>query len=380
MKLSLYVLAQLAAVEAAPQFGSLFGGGGSSGGLGGLGSLFGGGGSSGGLGGLGALFGGGDTGKLVRTKTLTAKLRPGAVKKAFYYGPMTLKGKDESKMFGSLDPKGQSDLYTITKGPCHDVEGGCTVLSVHWQLEHADSGKLASPENNVYIHHMLSFDTTKKPNSPLGGFLGNNNQQLASIAGSAFGDRGEDSGDTATTFVSANSSQLGGYHMKKEARLFVQTDLVNYDDKQKKLFLVLEVEYLPGQVGHDAGASLKTVRGGINLNGVTKSAPVPVTADCNIVWARGHLHAGGVKMEMSVNNKIVCTSLPTYDAQGVITQMSLCPQTISLKKGDTMTVDSYYDTNKHALRKSTDGSGHAAHGLLGQSDVMGMFAMTYETL
>jgi hypothetical protein len=30
-------------------------------------------------------------------------------------------------------------------------------------------------------------------------------------------------------------------------------------------------------------------------------------------------------------------------------------------------------------RESTDGSGHAAHGKLGGSDVMGMFAMSYTT-
>jgi len=43
-----------------------------------------------------------------------------------------------------------------------------------------------------------------------------------------------------------------------------------------------------------------------------------------------------------------------------------------------MTIESVYDTTKHKLRQSTDGPG-AAHGRLGGSDVMGMFAMSYTT-
>jgi hypothetical protein len=74
-----------------------------------------------------------------------------------------------------------------------------------------------------------------------------------------------------------------------------------------------------------------------------------VTQDCNIVWARGHLHAGGVKMVLYVNDKTICESLPTYDSQGVITDMSLCPQTIHLKKGDRISIASKYDTAKHPL-------------------------------
>jgi len=166
-------------------------------------------------------------------------------------------------MPGSMDPKGQSTFHTISQAPCHDLPGGCTVLSVHWKLEYADSGKLASPENNVYIHHLLSFDTTKKADSPIGGFLagGGGGGGLAGLAGSAFGDRGEDSGDTATTFAAANATSVSGYHLKNNAKLILQTDLVNYDNKSKKLYIVLETEYLPGIQGHDAGATLKTVRG-----------------------------------------------------------------------------------------------------------------------
>jgi hypothetical protein len=76
---------------------------------------------------------------------------------------------------------------------------------------------------------------------------------------------------------------------------------------------------------------------------------IPVERDATIVWARGHLHSGGVKMTMKINNKLVCTSVPTYDAKGVITQMSLCPTPIQVKKGDKVTIASMYNTKAHAL-------------------------------
>ena len=54
-------------------------------------------------------------------------------------------------------------------------------------------------------------------------------------------------------------------------------------------------------------------------------------------------------MTMKINNKLVCTSVPTYDAAGVITAMSLCPSPIHIKKGDKISITSFYDTTKHNL-------------------------------
>jgi hypothetical protein len=82
-------------------------------------------------------------------------------------------------------------------------------------------------------------------------------------------------------------------------------------------------------------------------------------------------------MVMKLNDRVVCTANPTYNAAGVITNMSLCPQSIPLKKGDYLTLESVYDLTKYKLREATDGSGHGAHGKLGGSDVMGMFAIAY---
>jgi hypothetical protein len=76
---------------------------------------------------------------------------------------------------------------------------------------------------------------------------------------------------------------------------------------------------------------------------------MPITQDATIVWARGHLHMGGEKVDLAVNGKVVCSSKATYDANGVIETMSLCPKPIPVKKGDYMTVSSLYDVAAHPL-------------------------------
>ncbi|KAF2397319.1 hypothetical protein EJ06DRAFT_523814 [Trichodelitschia bisporula] len=327
---------------------------------------------------------------VVSTKTLTPKLRANAKRVAVKYGPFELLAKDDrdqladaphrqaKKSPGSMDPKGQSGMSTLSGGLC----GGCTVLSAHYGLEYPD-GKEAKPESGVYIHHLVSYDTSKQAQSPIGDCNGGSGIKMP--FGAQFVDRGEDSGDTATTFASADPSSNSGYHMSAKAKLIVQHDLVNYENTAKKLYIVLDYEYLPGLQGNDAGATLKSVTacgvGGPKVDpkarAVTTGKPMAVTADATVTWARGHLHAGGEKMELFVNGKHTCDSLPKYDAQGVITTMTLCPQPIKLKKGDTVSINAVYNLPKYPLRKSTDGHG-AAHGVLGGSDVMGMFAMTYE--
>jgi hypothetical protein len=279
-----------------------------------------------------------------------------------------------------MDPKGQAGMSTISKGLCGGTGQGCTVLSARYSLEYAD-GKVATPETGVYIHHFVSFDVSKTAQNPIGQCGGGK----GSLPMAEFADRGEDSGDTATTFVHADRSVPGGFHMGGNDKLMLQYDLVNYENTSKQLYIVLDYEYLPGIVGKDRTATLKTVQGcgvggpKINTNGpsVTEGKPMPVLADGTIIWARGHLHSGGEKMILYQNGKVVCESLPTYNSDGVITNMSLCPKPIPIKKGDTLSVSSVYNVAKYPLRKSTDGHG-SAHTAIGGSDVMGMMAMTYE--
>jgi hypothetical protein len=246
----------------------------------------------------------------------------------------------------AMDPKGQAGIVTLSEGICKK----CTILSARFLLTNED-GSEAKPSNGVYIHHFVSYDSRKRSTTPIsgcdGGFPG---------MGAPFIDRGEDSGKTDTTFTPLTGTSEAGYHMDSGS-LLVQYDMVNYAATTKKIYVNLEYEYKPHQKGKDAGHVLKSVtcNGAIpprvDQSGpaVTTSIPMYVNSDATIIWARGHLHSGGVKMEMNLNGRTVCTSLPDYNAKGVITNMTLCPDQIPVKAGQYMTISSEYNLAKHPL-------------------------------
>jgi hypothetical protein len=218
----------------------------------------------------------------------------------------------------------------------------CTLISAHFRLVHPN-GKEAGPAEGVYIHHMTSFLSPKVANSPIGGL------NVGGTGSDYFIDRGEDSGQTDTVFTSADGKFNSGYHINGTPSITVSYDFVNYKDTPRQLHLELEYEYVEGIVGVDAGHTLKSVTGAPKTNGKSVSAPMKISRDTTIMWARGHLHQGSVSMTLKINGVQKCVSKPTYDAAGVITAMSLCPEAYKLKAGDSLSIESYYDTKQHKL-------------------------------
>lgn len=244
-----------------------------------------------------------------------------------------------------MDASGQSGLMQIGEGMCSK----CTILSAHYRLVHPD-GKEATPEEGIYIHHIISFLSPKLSSSPISSTsFGGIGGVLGGLGAAYFIDRGEDSGQTDTIFTSPDGTFNSGYQINSPPSITISYDLVNYKDEPRKLQVELEYEYVDGIVGKDAGHTLTSVAGAVQLNGKSVSRPMKVSRPSTIMWARGHLHSGGDKMVLKVNSETKCVSNPTYDTKGVITEMSLCPEQIHLKTGDEITIESFYDTAKHKL-------------------------------
>jgi len=309
---------------------------------------------------------------LVASKQVQPQYRSTAKRSILSYGPIKLYGLDEQKPRSgvpALDRKGQSGVGYVSRGMC----GNCTLLSGRLLLRYKD-GSPALPSNGVYIHHFLSFDIAKPRKNPIeGGVLGG-------VPFAEFVNSGQDSGDSDTLFTSPDGKYNSGFHLTRP-RLLIQYDIVNYNPTAKDIYIDVEIEYVDGIQGKDAGQILKGVNGTPNLStsgpAVTNSTKYRVTADSTIIWARGHLHAGGEKMILIINDKEVCISVPKYNDANVIISMSLCPEAIPLKKEDTMSVRAVYDLSTHKLRKSTDGSDHGAFSSMGGRDVMGMWMISY---
>jgi hypothetical protein len=246
----------------------------------------------------------------------------------------------------AMDPKGQAGIARINDGICKK----CTILSASFYLTNED-GSPAIPANDVYIHHFVSYDTSKAVTDPISFCDGG-----IPVRGEPFIDRGQDSGDTDTYFTPLGVNSEDGYHMDSGG-LLIQYDLVSYSNKQKKIYVNLEYEYKEGQRGKNAGHSLKSVtcNGAIppkvSTFGVaeTTSIPMYVNTDATVIWARGHLHAGGTKMILNIDGKEKCTSIPSYNSHNVITNMTLCNVPFNIKKGSYVTLTSVYDLTKHPL-------------------------------
>jgi hypothetical protein len=297
-------------------------------------------------------------------------------KRAIIRTPFTLKAKGTAKGSVSMDPNGQSGTLRI--GAAQGMCDKCTLLSAHFRLAHAD-GKEATPEQGIYIHHLTSILSPKNITNPI---VGASVPTATGGLGSAyFIDRGEDSGQTDTIFTTADGKFNSGFHINARSTITATYDFVNYKNTAHQLYLELEYEYVDGIVGRDAGHTLKTVPGLTpkisQVGPATSEASMRVDRDTTVLWARGHLHSGGDRMILLVNGNETCVSRPTYDTDGIIRAMSLCRTPINIKRGSTVKIRSVYDLKKHKLRKASDGSGRAAHGRFGGSDVMGMFAISY---
>jgi len=313
--------------------------------------------------------------KYLRTDQLTPKYRPNAKRVAVLYGPVNLLGKTARKPFtgsDSMDVNGQAWKANLFQG----LPRLSTVIAARWSVKYKN-GTEAGPENDVYLHHLISSDMSKPKSSPFGGCNG-----FDELVGAQFNNRGQDSGGMETLYSTPDGSFNSGYHFGLLPILRIQYDLINYSNEPKEVYLELMLEYVDGILGVDTGTILKSVddcgqADNLVVNGTTKGKEVVMTSDTTIVWASGHLHPGGKTLSMDVNGRRVCQSEALYDNRGVINGMTLCPVPITLRRGDKVVLSSEYDFQKHPLRPATDGSGSPAHSQHGGHDVMGMMGISY---
>jgi len=297
-------------------------------------------------------------------------------------------------------------------------DGPCTILAAKVGVAFTD-GKEANPSSGIYIHHILTSDSTKKQSSWLSN-CGSPSTPATNIAGllggTAFVGTGEDSADGGHIYTSEDGTRNTGYHVGASDSFTGWAQLVNYNTDAKQVYVYYDLEWVPGIVGADVKTATFTATCG-NSPAIRLSATGPTNTtsgkftfmeDGNILRARGHLHDGGVKMEMYLNNKLLCTSNAVYGARGdseghghpamsseissspkggpppsqasppkgssdasikTISSMTTCWGPFPVKKGDTLTLSAIYDLSKYPLRTSLSGSK--------QADVMGMYGISF---
>jgi hypothetical protein len=273
---------------------------------------------------------------------------------------------------------GQTFALSINKGFCND-DGPCTVYAGKLGVMFED-GTPATPASGIYIHHVLTTDVSKKTdpflsacNAPTrAGF------SVSSLkpGSTGFVGVGEDSGDHPILYTTSDGSLDAGYHVKKGENFEANVVLVNYNKEPKNVLITYDLEWSPGLVGANTkgmliavnqclGTRIKTSNTGPTM---TKSGEFTFLEGGKLFAARGHLHDGGVQMDLYINGKPSCVSKATY-GEGIggseiktINSMSMCTDAISIKKGDTLSMGVEYDLKKYPLRKSA--SGKEASGVM----------------
>jgi len=204
---------------------------------------------------------------------------------------------------------------------------------------------------------------------------------------------GEDNADGLTLYTSTDGTRNSGFHLNKGDTFLANAQLVNYNKEPKKVYVYYDMEWVPGIVGQDLkGTLISVTQCGNPTIKLSSSGPTNTTSgkfyfmeDGNILGARAHLHDGGVKVDMFINDKFACASNAVYGEKEetnemgghshgdkgrekgpsikTINSMTPCVGPIAVKKGDSLSMTVEYDLSKHPLRKSA--GGHDAGGVMG---------------
>ncbi|KAF2417726.1 hypothetical protein EJ08DRAFT_703302 [Tothia fuscella] len=243
----------------------------------------------------------------------------------------------------------------------------------------------------IYIHHILTSDFTKKQKNWVSN-CGSPNAPALNVAGllggSAFVGAGEDSSDGGALYTSEDGTRETGYHIGATDSFTGWAEIVNYNKEKKQVYIYYDLEWIPGIHGNDVKmATLIATCGGSPAIKLSKTGPTNTTSgkfyfmeDGKVLGARGHLHDGGVKVALYLNDKFSCASDAVYgskEGEGAVASaasiktisgMTTCNGPFPVKKGDSLKLVAIYDLVKHPLRET--GSGKAA-------DVMGRMGVSF---
>jgi hypothetical protein len=215
------------------------------------------------------------------------------------------------------------------------------------------------------------------------------NFEPAKGSGTDFLEVGTDHQEDQVLWTTQDGKFPSGFHVGKEDEIHVNLEIVNYNKEKRDFYLTYEIEYLPGLVGHNAQEQLLNLIGCNSSQTVVLSheGPVNTTSDQFLIYKdghildaskyslqefstvyfrtrhkiltyypEGHLHNGGSKMFMFINDKIVCTSEAIYGGQdpslpsaagASITKLTPCQVPIPVKKGDWLSMAAEYDLKNH---------------------------------
>jgi hypothetical protein len=270
----------------------------------------------------------------------------------------------------NMDPKGTILMRTLRGLPDESA-----ILTAKTGLVFED-GSPAAFSNGVYVHHILIADMNK-PTAPFAMCPGVHSEAkwsewlsgyIVEAVGAGLIQTGNDVVHEPNFYGTRRGNLKSAFLTGLNDLYLMQAEIVNYNPTNKTVFLTMELEYLDDRPKNwvDSSTVVLSATGcappgyqppdhSAKFNHTSKKFEIKQNGW--IINTRGHLHDGGTAIELWLDNKLICHSVPTYgpppggkvDSGLTIVDMSWCYDPVRIKKGDTLTVKTFYDTTVHPL-------------------------------
>ena len=310
-------------------------------------------------GGLAACTGGGAVGGVM------SPTAPGKV--TVRYGPYTIPAATPTRM-GML----ANNFAFNVKRPCTN----CYITSMQAGLITPD-GQNANVDRGLWLHHMVMMDTSKQD-----------------LCGWPLGQRFFSSGNERTP---VNAGGPYAYPQGANGNWTLIYDLMNMTAQAKQVYITVEFGYSPLSTPNIRPITplWLDVAGCISASSVParpgqkytlRSTPITSQSAGKLIGIGGHLHDGGVNLEVTKNGQLICDSRATYGGKpeyiegptslempgmAHLSEMSRCQGTreapvTSIAVGDRIAIAANYDMTP------TGPGGHMHEGEMAPHPVMGI--------
>jgi len=353
-------------------------------------------GGKGGKGGLGGLSGmlRPEVRKAYKIEKLKPRVRPDATRVRITYGPYKIRASGAKGRVGntfSMDPAGTGYQNLAGDDFPRDamfVDSYTVLLNETFQKAYVDDG--------LYNHHIVWYDQSKTNPS----FVSCNGKRAMTIPMSIFMGAGSEEIDGA--YRHTGGEVKSGYYIGPKDVINFGMDIVNYQDRERTVYMANEIEYFTGKPADYTDAQThvlmlgmcdggSAMMGAMNIHPpkdkkqftMTGSKPIVVEKEGYMVGTSGHLHDGGLHMVITINEKEVCDSQIEYGGPGheqvqpngkvwkTLARTIGCPAPIRVHKGDRIQMRAFFDFDKHPPR-------HSAHGE--EAEGMALFGTTFVEL
>jgi len=307
------------------------------------------------------------------------------------YGPYKLPSTADTTLMSALSGEQgtMTSMATAMQKPC---SGKCNLIAAQAGLEYAN-GTVADTSNGAWLHHVVMIT----------GGAGHSDGTCKGAGVGAIGERTFSSGNerTPTTFGDIAKGRVkSGFPIAGGDIFSAQLELMNLNTVVKSVYLTVDFEYIPGDLPKGfkrahamwldvTGCGISSVNPPAKQRFTLSSRKWTVGYNGDMLGVGGHLHDGGVVLNVYKNQEKICISTakygmggghghgrrgigglekrqgngPSSDGKSHIQEMSTCRDMGRVKSSDQIWIDAEYDYQKHAGMTSKTGKNTEVMGI-----------------